>query len=70
MTTTTIKQFTVLFGPKNYTLNIPVNDNTQYKFIDGYDVLTLAVKERSPKNPDAVVQKEFPWMRENELERG
>lgn len=60
-----IQQLTVLFGKKNYELNIPVNENTQYKFIDGHDVLTLAVKEQPTDAAPKVTQKEFPWMAES-----
>lgn len=57
-----IKQFTLLFGDNNYELNVPVNEQTEYRFIDGHEVLTLAVKE---KRGTDVAQKEFPWMVEH-----
>lgn len=59
-----INQLTVLFGKKNYELHIPVNENTQYKFIDGHDVLTLVVKEKATDDAEPA-QKEFPWMVES-----
>jgi len=62
-----ISQFTVLFGDKNYELHIPVSENTQYKFIDGHEVLTLAVKDRAQNAEPVMTQKEFPWMGEKEL---
>jgi hypothetical protein len=60
-----IKQLTVLFG-NNYELNVPVTEHTHCHFIDGHEVMTLAVKEVRPcscvtKPPE---QKEFPWMAE------
>lgn len=60
-----IQQLTVLFGKENYALNIPVNENTQYKFIDGHEVLTLAVKDKPKNTEPEIAQKEFPWMTES-----
>ena len=59
-----IKQLTVLFGEKNYELNIPVTEQTRYKFIDGHEVLTLVITEQA--DPELkTAQKEFPWMAES-----
>lgn len=59
-----IKQLTVLFGEKNYELNIPVTEQTRYKFIDGHEVLTFVITEQADAE-SKTVQKEFPWMAES-----
>lgn len=67
-----INQFTVLFGSGPYQLHIPVNTTTQYKFIDGHEVLTLAVanKPDTAENATKIAQKEFAWMAAEEIHCG
>lgn len=60
-----IQQLTILFGKENYTLNIPVNENTQYKLIDGHKVLTLVVKDKPDNAELENAQKQFSWMAES-----
>jgi hypothetical protein len=60
-----IKQLTILFG-NNYELNVPVDEHTRYRMIDGHETMTLAVKQARPCScaPKPSAQKEFPWMEE------